>query len=151
VTLYLGYNLTILCQHFLLHSALFYRDRGGPNGGQTGPPGGFRRDDRDMHAPQGIRNRGYSIGTFLLLLFVSVLCTVLSDLQCFRQFGLPCTVQRFDYLVQNRLHFVYYLLSLDCVLLLFDCERCVHPRVFLGSTDRNGQNFSVTYRPGISF
>ena len=54
---------------YTLPSLIINSDRGGP-----GPQGGFRRDDRDRdmhpqgpgHGGQGMRNRGYSSGTFYL-------------------------------------------------------------------------------------
>lgn len=93
------YSVFFILSHFLPSiSTPYLRDRGGPNGpnnGPIGPPGGFRRDDRDMHAPQGIRNRGYSIGTFLLFFLCSMFSMIFYDcgLLLATQSCLVCEIQ----------------------------------------------------------
>ena len=71
--IYLSSTLALLSPlTFYTRILLFFNinsDRGGP-----GPQGGFRRDDRDRdmhpqgpgHGGQGMRNRGYSSGAFIL-------------------------------------------------------------------------------------
>lgn len=92
-----------------------------------------------MHAPQGIRNRGYSIGTFLQLIFVFVASVIYSDCAMFQAI-----------FVLFALYSDLSVCDFNCCNLQFDltahyyCKCCavLCSHVLLVSTDRNGQHIS---------